>query len=421
MDFGALALVIGAGLLGPALATTKRLRAPIVVGELVAGIVVGHSGLRWVDGASHPLADLGEIGFALLMLIAGTHLPLRAPGLRQAAARGAGAAALAFLIAVPVALVVRAITPFHQTGLLILLLATSSSAIVMPILADGRPAGDDRLVAIAWVAIADVATVIGIPLVMASGHVTKVIAGSVLVIALAAGLSVLIRVAVRRNTLERQEQLAMQHGWGLRLRLSVLALFVLAWVATSFGTSVLIAEFSFGFVLALVGEPESLARELIGVGEGFFVPIFFVTLGARLDVRALFTDAQNLVFLGVLLAGIVLVHLVVALLTRRGWPTGLVAGAQLGVPSAIASLGLVSGTIRPGQAAAIVTSAIATVGLASVGAARLGRGDKRADRLDPSVGPPRPGVVAATESAGGGATTAHLRPTTPAATGPELA
>ncbi|MDQ8042982.1 MAG: cation:proton antiporter [Solirubrobacteraceae bacterium] len=388
MDFGALALVVAAGLLGPVLATTRRFRAPIVVGELLAGIAIGHTGLRWVDGSSHPLADLGEIGFALLMLIAGTHLPLRAPGLRQAAARGAGAAVLAFLVAVPVALVVRAFTPFHETGLLVLLLATSSSAIVMPILADGGPASGAGLVAIAWVAIADVATVVGIPLVMASDHVAKVIAGSVLVLALSAVLYVLIRAADRRNTIDRQEALALQHGWGLRLRLSLLALFVLAWVATSFGTSVLIAGFSLGMVLALVGEPESLARELIGVGEGFFVPIFFVTLGARLDVRALFTDPENLVFLVVLLAGIVLVHVVVALLTRRGWPTGLVASAQLGVPSAIASLGLANGTIRPGQGAAIVTSAIASVGLASFGAARLGRSDTSVDRLDPSVGPP---------------------------------
>jgi Kef-type K+ transport system membrane component KefB len=371
MDFGALALVIAAGLLGPALASTRRFTAPLVVGELIAGIALGHTGLRWIDATDPSLTGLGQIGFALLMLIAGTHLPLRAPGLPRALAQGTVAAAGAFLVAVPVAFLIAAITPFDHVGLLVLLLATSSSAIVMPILADGTPATGPTLVAIAWVAVADVASVVGIPLAMASGHVGKVIAGSVLVVLLAAALYGLIRLADRRDVLDRSEALALEHGWGLRLRLSLLALFVLAWIATSFGTSVLIAGFSLGFVLALVGEPETLARELIGVGEGFFVPIFFVVLGARLDVRALFTDPANLGFLAVLLLGIVVVHVGVALCTRRGAAAGMVASAQLGVPSAIAALGLANGTIAPGQGAAIVSAAVGSVAVATLGAARL--------------------------------------------------
>ena len=40
-------------------------------------------------------------------------------------------------------------------------------------------------------------------------------------------------------------------------------------------------------MVSLIGEPRRVADQLIGLGEGFFVPLFFVVLGARLDLRAL--------------------------------------------------------------------------------------------------------------------------------------
>jgi hypothetical protein len=44
----------------------------------------------------------------------------------------------------------------------------------------------------------------------------------------------------------------------------------------------------------------------------------------------------------------------------------------MGVPSAVASLGLASNALRPGQAAAIVGAAALSLAVASVGATRLG-------------------------------------------------
>ena len=373
MGFGPLALVVAAGLLGPALASVPRLGAPIVVGELIAGLIIGRTGFRWINADSESLKFLGEIGFALLMLVAGTRLPLRTPGLRGALRSGAVATLLAFALALPLALLLHKITPLHDTGILLLLLATSSAAIVMPVLSDGGAPGGGTLVAVTWVAIADVSTVIATPIVLASGHVGKVIAGSALVLAAAGAVFVLVQFADSRGLLEKPAKFSLQRGWGLRLRVSLLALFTLSWIATSFDTSVLIAGFGIGAVIAILGEPRTVARELIGVGEGFLIPIFFVTLGARLDVRALFSDPANLGLLAALLAAIVVLHVVVAVVTRAGWPTGLLASAQLGVPAAITSLGLAAGTLRPGQAAAIVTAAIASVAVAAIGARQLTR------------------------------------------------
>lgn len=375
MSFGSLALVMAGGLLGPVLAGLPRLTVPLVVGELLAGILIGHTGFGWVDPSRPDLAFLGEIGFAVLMLIAGTHLPLRTPGLTGALRSGAVGTALAAVLAIPVAILLHHVTPLHDTGILVLLLATSSAAIVMPVLADGSeaPAGK-ALVAIAWVAMADVGTVIAIPIVLATGHVGRVILGSVLVLLGAAAVYVVVRITDARNWLDRAERRSLERGWALRLRLSFVALFALAWLATDYGTSILIAGFGIGAVIALLGEPRSIAQELIGVGEGFLVPVFFVLLGARLDVRALFNDTANLGLLAALLVSIVAVHVAVALVTRAGLATGLLTSAQLGVPAAITSLGLSNGSIEPGQGAAIVTAAIGSVGVAAIGAQRLRAG-----------------------------------------------
>lgn len=372
MSFGSLALVMAGGLLGPLLAGLPRLAIPLIVGELLAGMLIGHTGFRWVDPARPELAFLGDIGFAVLMLIVGTHLPLRTPGLPGALRGGAVATALVAVVAIPVAILLRHVTPLHDTGIIVLLLATSSAAIVMPVLAEGGQApGPRALVAIAWVAIADVATIVAIPVVLASGHVGRVIFGSALVLAGAAVVYVAVRMADGRKRLDSAARTSLERGWALRLRLSLVSLFALAWLATHYGASVLIAGFAIGAVIALLGEPKSIAQELIGVGEGFLVPVFFVLLGARLDVRALFNDPANLGLLAALFVAIVAVHVAVALITRAGLAAGLLASAQLGVPAAITSLGLSSGSIDPGQGAAIVAAAIGTVGVAAVGAERL--------------------------------------------------
>jgi hypothetical protein len=46
----------------------------------------------------------------------------------------------------------------------------------------------------------------------------------------------------------------------------------------------------------------------------------------------------------------------------------------MGVPSAVATLGLASNALRPGQAAAIVGAAVLSLAATSIGASRLGTG-----------------------------------------------
>jgi Kef-type K+ transport system membrane component KefB len=371
VDFGILALIVAAGLLGPVVALRRHYGPLLIVGELAAGAAIGTGGLGWVDPGEPEIRFLSETGFAVLMLIAGSHLPLRTPELRGALASGALATLVVAVLAVPLAVLLATIGPVHRTPLLVLLLVTSSAAVVMPVLAASGPPRGLALHALAWVIVADVATIIAVPVATAPDEIVRVLLASLAVVAVGVALVLFAERLARRSDVRATERRALRKGWGLRLRLSLLALFALSWFAQQLGTSVMLAGFTIGVVLAALGEPRSVAQELIGLGEGFLVPFFFVTLGAKLELGLLVDEPANLVLMLVLLTGTAAVHVATATLLRLGWASGLVASAQMGVPAAVVSLGLQSRAIGPGAGAAILIAAAGSVGLAAIGAIRL--------------------------------------------------
>jgi Kef-type K+ transport system membrane component KefB len=228
------------------------------------------------------------------------------------------------------------------------------------------------LTVIAWVSIIDVVTVLAVPLVLASGTVTRAVIGTVLVILGAAAIGVGAARAERLAAIGTARDASHRRAWALDLRLSLLVLFTLAWIAERFDTSVLVAGFAAGAMVAALGPPRRVAQQLIGLGEGFFVPLFFVVLGARLDMRALVHSGRDIWLLVLLAAGGVLVHVVGATVTKLPVSYGLLAGAQLGGPVAVASIGLSANALRPGQAAAIVGASVVSLVVASAGAGWAG-------------------------------------------------
>ena len=99
--------------------------------------------------------------------------------------------------------------------------------------------------------------------------------------------------------------------------------------------------------------------------EGFFGPLFFVWLGASLDLQALGTH-PSLILLGLLLGvGAVVSH---SLARITGQPLSLssMASAQIGVPVAAATLGTSLNVLQPGEPAALVLGALVTVAVAAI-------------------------------------------------------
>jgi Kef-type K+ transport system membrane component KefB len=372
VSFGILALIVGCGLAGPLLAFVPRLSIPVVVGEIAAGAVVGRAGFAWIDPADVTLAFLAQVGFVLLMFVVGTRLPLREPDLRGALVRGGVAFAATCALAVPSAVLLASVTSLHEVRVLLLLLTTSSAAVALPIL-QGKRAGTPPVALTAWILVADVATIAALPILLAEGSAVRVAEGALLVTGAAAlmlGGALRLRGSGVVRALRKRSK---KRHWALDLRIALVALFALAWIASRFGTSVLVAGFVAGAIVAAVGEPRRLVQQTLGVAEGFLVPVFFVVLGARLDVRSLLSDRSTLALTGVLAAAVVAVHVLASAVARLGLGAGLVAAAQLGVPSAVVAIGIGQHRFSAAVGAAIVAASLVSLVSCSIGAALLGR------------------------------------------------
>ena len=374
MSFGILAMIVLAGLGGPLLAAGRRPLVPVGVGELAAGVVIGVSGFRWLDPAQPTVAFLAQIGFAMLMFAAGMSVPLREPGLVSGLRRGGVTAVVAALLAVPFGIIASRATGAHHAALYALLLASGSAAILLPALKEHGLMDDPRaLTVMAQVALADIAAVFALPLVLQPGHALRAALGGLLVTACVLLLYGVTRLLNGRLWVREVRRWSKERGWALDLRLSLLVLFGLVWIAQRSGTSALIAGFGVGLMVAAIGGPKRLSRQVAGVATGFMVPIFFVVLGARLDLRALWQHPSLIVLAALLLTTNAFVHVCAALLTRQSLGAGFAATAQLGVPAAVVTLGLELHVLTSGEGSAIVAAALGSLALTSAGVAMLGR------------------------------------------------
>lgn len=110
-DFGFddLALLAAIGLVGPLLAAAPGLRLPVIIGELAAGLVIGNTGLRVLDPDEPTFAMLAAVGFALVMFVVGTHVPIHEIGLRGALPAAVARSALIGVVAAGLAVLLDAV------------------------------------------------------------------------------------------------------------------------------------------------------------------------------------------------------------------------------------------------------------------------------------------------------------------------
>jgi Kef-type K+ transport system membrane component KefB len=260
----------------------------------------------------------------------------------------------------------------NRPAILAVLLATSSGAVGLPVLQGLDRSDRPILVATAWIAIADVVTVLALPLVLANGRLGRVLLGSALVVLTGAVMLLVARATRGRTWARRLRTMSHDRGWGLDLRLSLLALFICAWLASRFGTSILIAGFTVGAAVALLGEPRRVAQQLVGLGEGFAIPLFFVHLGTRIDLGALFQSPRAMALAVTLGLVAILIHVAVGAASRVPVSMSLVASAQLGVPASVVSIGLATQQLTAAQGAAVMASLLITLAACALGSALLG-------------------------------------------------
>lgn len=371
--FHTLALLSAVGFAGPVLASVPRLRIPVIVGELLAGLVIGKTGFGVVDATDPTFQLFANIGFALVMFVVGSHVPVRDPEMRSAVPKalaravlaGAAAAALGFGLA----------TQFGtgHAALYAVLMASSSAAMTLPMIDSLRLRGPQVLSVTAQIAIANAACIVLLPLVIDFRHAATAALGGLAITACAALLYVVLRWVDRRGWRQRMHDYSHRNQLALELRINLLVLFGLAMLAVSTEVSIMLAGFALGLVIAMVGEPRRLARQLFGITEGFFSPVFFVWLGASLQVRELGSQPKY-VLLGVGLGlGGVLAHCAGRLL---GQPLtyAVMSSTQLGVAVAAATIGTQQHLLAPGEASALMFGSLLTIACTSIAGAIAARG-----------------------------------------------
>lgn len=103
----------------------------------------------------------------------------------------------------------------------------------------------------------------------------------------------------------------------LDIRLAFFLIFALVTVAEQVGAENILGAFLAGMVMKLLQPSEATQEKITAIGYGFFIPIFFIMTGDRLNLRTLFANKSALALIPVLVAGFIIAKLPAYLAFRR--------------------------------------------------------------------------------------------------------
>lgn len=102
----------------------------------------------------------------------------------------------------------------------------------------------------------------------------------------------------------------------LDIRLAFFLVITLVAVAEHVGAENILGAFLAGIVMKLLQPKEETLDKLTSVGYGFFIPIFFIMTGAKLDLKTLLTDRKALILIPLFLVGLILAKIAVIPILR---------------------------------------------------------------------------------------------------------
>jgi Kef-type K+ transport system membrane component KefB/Trk K+ transport system NAD-binding subunit len=379
-----LIIVLLAFLIPIILTRFKGLGIPVVVGEIVVGILIGRSGLNLIDGHDPILEFLGEFGLVFLMFLAGLEIDFSnlgeiAAGTNRARRREWGPLSLGtlsflltLLLATGIGFALANADLVQNPYMMALVLSTTSLGVVVPVLKEkGLSTGRFGQAVLMAALIADFGTMLLITVlvaVLSQGLTFEVLLVGLLFVAFFLlyqfGLFVNRFSAVQRLV----EELAHTSSqFRVRAAFTVLMIFVV--LSQMLGAEIILGAFLAGAIVALLRPQEDpeLAHKLEAIGFGFFIPLFFIRIGLDFNLGALAESPSALQVAPLLIVGAIIVKFVPALLFRLSfsWREALAAGAllsaRLSLVIAASAVGLRLGVISEAVNAAILLVAVLTV------------------------------------------------------------
>ncbi|NUM48640.1 MAG: cation:proton antiporter [Anaerolineales bacterium] len=352
---------------------------PVVVGEIIAGVLVGPSLLGWVSEGPI-LTFMSDIGLAFLMFLAGLEIDFDAifpKKLRRG--NGMQVVPLAFWIylgtlalALPGAWLVKRGGLSGDFWMMIFVLSATSLGVLLPVLKEREvirnPFG--RLVFITAM-LADFITVLGLTfylITLDKGLSLEVFSVGLLFVAFVVIYRVgpgFVQMPSVKGFFEELSRATVQIK--VRGAIAILMLFVV--MAEFVGAELILGAFLGGMIISLLKGPEDegLVHKLEAFGFGFFIPVFFILVGVELDVRALMDAPESLLFLPLLLLVSLVVKILPMFLAKKyfSWREvlggGVLLNTHLSLEVAVAVIGARLGLFDAATSTTVILFAVISV------------------------------------------------------------
>ena len=361
---------------------SPKLAIPVVVVELLLGIVIGPDVLDWAK--IDPTTDfLGDLGLGMLFFFAGYEIDfdrIKGKPLRL----GALAWVLSLVLAYGIGGILAAagvVLSYLYTGSA---MATTAIGTLIPILKDG---GEIKTrfgtYLLAAGGMGEFGPILLITLILSTTnplHEALILVAFV-VIAVVTGL-LAVSSAWRgwplvERTLETSSQVAV--------RLAVVLVFGLVALAAELGLDILLGGFVAGMITRLAlrkREVGVLESKLTAVGYGLLIPFFFITSGMEFDLDALTSSAEAVLKMIMFVGLFLVVRGIPALLLYRREFTAMrdraalafYCSTELPLVVAITAIAVDQGHMKSSTAAGLVGAAIISTLVFPLVAMRLRRG-----------------------------------------------
>ncbi|QNQ80351.1 monovalent cation:proton antiporter family protein [Lactobacillus sp. PV034] len=105
----------------------------------------------------------------------------------------------------------------------------------------------------------------------------------------------------------------------LDIRLAFFLIFALVTVAQQVGAENILGAFLAGMVMKLLQPSEATMDKLTSIGYGFFIPVFFIMTGVKLNLKSLFAHPNALMLIPILVLLLIVAKLPVFLIYRKNF------------------------------------------------------------------------------------------------------
>jgi Kef-type K+ transport system membrane component KefB len=371
--------------LAPLMARGVRpiLRVPVIVFELVLGILIGPAVLGWVE-PSEVLGTLSELGLALLFFIAGSEIDFG-----KLAGKPLARASLGWVMSVVLGIGLGFFFAPGE-GMIVIGIALSSTALgtLMPILRDaGELSTPFGRTVTAIGAVGEFLPLIAISIFL-STRTTWVATAVLLTFVVSAAIVVLIAHRRPHGRLHEFIRATLHTSDQFGVRFVLLLIAALVALSIVLDLDMLLGAFVAGAVwrIIMVRAPQKDAEEveskIEAIAFGFLVPIFFLYTGVTFDLDSLVSSPQAMTLVPVFLVALLLFRGLAAQVSapagasvRERTSLGLLAATGLPIIVAVTGIGVEQRMLDSGIAAALVGAGMLSVLLYPLIAMSL-RGDR---------------------------------------------